>query len=286
MKRISALAVLAGGMLAAATAVQAADLIIDEPAPVIPAAAPASGWYIRGDLGYNFKSSTDGDWDFWNQFDPPARGIDDTFRYDEFSLKGSANFGAGVGYRFNEMLRGDLTLDYFRAGIDGRTDCPSYVKMSHGLSPIGDNCHYEDSSTASVWAPMANVYVDLPKLGDAVTPYLGAGLGMAHVKYDTWDTHEVCAVCTYGSDKEGLGSWRFAMGLMAGVSHDLSDKLKLDLGYRYLRIDGGDAYGYDAADRSTNPYGSAEGPGATGAQARDNGFNLHTVRLGLRYEFN
>ena len=131
---------------------------------------------------------------------------------------------------------------------------------------------------------MANAYVDLPKMG-MVTPYLGAGLGAAYVKYDTWKTQEVCSICTYTSDKDGLDSWRFAMALMAGVSYDLTDQLKLDLGYRYLRVNGGKAYGYDAADRSTNPFGNAEGPGATGTQAKDNGFNIHTVRAGLRYEF-
>ena len=283
MKYVSAIALMACGMLIGANGAHAADIIFEEPVAVAPVPL-ASGWYIRGDIGYNFKSNTDGDWAFWNQFDPPYRGIDDTLRYDNFKLKGGASYGVGVGYRFNEMFRTDATLDFFRAGIKGRTDCPSYIKSSLGFNPVEDNCHYEDSSTANVWTAMANAYADLPKMG-VVTPYLGAGLGAAYVKYDTWKTQEVCSICTYTSDKDGLDSWRFAMALMAGVSYDLTDQLKLDLGYRYLRVNGGKAYGYDAADRSTNPFGNAEGPGATGTQAKDNGFNIHTVRAGLRYEF-
>lgn len=290
MKYVSAIALITCSMLIGANGARAADIILEEPAPVVVAPAPlASGWYIRGDIGYNFKNKTDGEWDFWNQFDPPYRGIDDTLKYDSFKLKGGAAYGVGVGYRFNEMFRTDATLDFFRANINGRTNCTSYVKSAHGLNPVEDNCHYEDASTANIWTAMANAYVDLPKVG-AVTPYLGAGLGAAYVKYGNWDTRQVCSDfttrnCDYQSDKGGLDSWRFAMGLMAGVSYDLTEQLKFDLGYRYLRINGGKAYGYDADDRSTNPYGNSEGPGATGAQAKDNGFNIHTVRAGLRYEF-
>jgi len=286
MKNVSALALMAFGIALGANETHAADLIYNEPAPMITApAAVASGWYIRGDIGYNFKNKTDGDWDFWNQQGGEYRGIDDTLKYDEFKLKGGASYGVGVGYRFNDMLRADATLDFFRAGINGRTNCTSYVKSNqHGLNPVLDNCHYEDSSTANIWTAMANAYVDLPKVG-ALTPYLGAGLGAAYVKYNTWDTHEVCKGCTYTAPKDGLDSWRFAMGLMAGVSYDLTQQLKLDLGYRYLRINGGKAYGYDEEDQSpvTN---EGVGIGASGTQARDNGFNIHTVRAGLRYEFN
>lgn len=290
MRYVSAIALISFGVLTATNGAKAADIVFEEP-PVVVAPPAASGWYIRGDIGYNFKNKTDGNWNFWNQFDPPYRGIDDTLKYDDFTLKGGASYGLGVGYRFNEMFRTDATLDFFRANINGRTNCTSYVKSAHGLNPVEDNCHYEDASTANIWTAMANAYVDLPKVG-AVTPYLGAGLGAAYVKYGNWDTRQTCSApttrnCEEQWDKGGLDSWRFAMGLMAGVSYDLTQQLKLDLGYRYLRINGGKAYGYDADDRSTQPYPNGPiGAGATGAQARDNGFNIHTVRAGLRYEFN
>ncbi|ENT03114.1 outer membrane protein [Brucella sp. 63/311] len=283
MKRGCAIAVMICGLITSVSAASAADLIVQEPV-FEPLPQPAlAGWYLRGDIGYNFKSKTGGKWDFWNQFEEPYRGVDDTFNYDDFSLKGGASYGVGVGYRFNDMLRTDLTLDYFRASINGRTNCPSYVKSSHSLNPVEDNCHYEDNSKASVWTAMANAYVDLPRVGP-LTPYLGAGIGAAYVKYDTWKTSEICPTCTLQSDKDGFDSWRFAMALMAGVSYDLTDQLKLDLGYRYLRVNGGNAYGYDEQDRQViNQYG--QGAGADGPQAKDNGFNIHTVRAGLRYEF-
>ncbi|PWL17160.1 porin family protein [Falsochrobactrum shanghaiense] len=291
MKHLSTSMLVTCAMLFGAGSAQAADIIVEEPVAIAPAPLlNSSGWYIRGDIGYTFKSNTDGNWNFWNIAPEPYRGIDDTLRYDDFKLKGGANYGVGAGYRFNDMFRADATLDFFRAGINGRTNCTSYVKSSLGLNPVEDNCHYEDNSTANIWTAMANAYVDLPKMG-GLTPYLGAGLGAAYVNYDTWKTTEVCTTCTdpYRSDKEGLDSWRFAMGLMAGVSYDLTEQLKLDVGYRYLRINGGKAYGYDAMDRrevhtNAGDY-NGTGPGATGTQAKDNGFDLHTVRAGLRYEF-
>ncbi|MGN6584698.1 MAG: outer membrane protein [Rhizobiaceae bacterium] len=274
MKRILMIAMLA---LAGAAPAYAADLVEPQPVPVVVPAS--SGWYLRGDIGYAFNNTTNGSWKFWNQFAPPYRGVDDNFHYDKFSMGGAAIFGGGVGYRFNEMLRADATLDFFRADVNGHTACPSYVKASHGLSPTEDNCNYRDSSSADVWLPMANLYVDLPHLGP-ITPYVGAGVGAAYVKYDNWKTREDCPVCTFTSEKDGRSSWRFAGALMAGASYDLTNQLKLDLGYRFVHIAGGDAYGYDAADRDTST-----GPGATGTQAKDNGFNVQTVRLGLRYEF-
>lgn len=277
MKKICTFMIVACDLIIGTSALQAADLYVPPPeeVPIV-----TTGWYLRGDVGYNFSSSSSGEWDFWNQFPPPVRGVDDTLNYDKFSLKDGAAFGIGVGYRIDPTWRVDATVDYFAADIDGKTPCPSYVKASHGLNPVEDNCNYEDSSSADIWTVMANAYVDLAHYG-AFQPYIGAGIGAANVNYDTWNTREVCEGCTYTSDKEGLNSWRFAMALMAGVSYDMTEQLKLDVGYRYTHITGGDAYGFDAADRA--PLGGA--PGASGTQAKDDGFDLHTVRAGLRYEF-
>ena len=267
-------------LLSAAGAVKAADIVepayeeVEEPAPLSTA-----GWYLRGDVGYVFKSKTDGVWSFYNQFDD-VEGIDDFFRYDELKTDPAASFGVGAGYRFTDMLRGDVTVDYFKADAKGSTDCPSYITASMGLDFYND-CHYQDDTKADVWTAMANAYVDIGHFG-IVTPYVGAGIGAAHVKYGDWKSEEVC-----GSDPackgensvfehEGESSWRFASSLMAGATVDLTQQLKLDAGYRYTRIEDGDAHGYDAADKDA---------GASGVQLRDNGFDVHTLRAGLRYEF-
>jgi opacity protein-like surface antigen len=272
---------LAFGLLASAlflpTLSQAADII--EPIPVVEP-APYSGWYIRGDVGYVFESKTDGHWAFYNQF-PGVEGIDDYYRYDELRLDSTASFGAGVGYRFSDMFRVDATVDYFRTDVNGKTKCPLMIKTdyAHGLGPF-DECDYYNKSEADVWTIMANAYVDLPTFG-IVTPYLGAGIGTAYVGYDDVKTQEKCPTCKpgyvpYTSTSTGADDWRFATSLMAGASVDLTQSLALDVGYRYTKIYDGDAWDYDSADKSF---------GAVGVQTKDNGFDIHAIRAGLRYSF-
>lgn len=279
MKLSKFIAVLALTATAAFPAL-AAD-IIEEIPPVEPAPLPvASGWYLRGDVGYVFKSKGKGDWDFWNQF-PGVQGIDDTYRYDKIDLGDAAGVGVGVGYRVNEFFRTDATLDYFRPDVSTRTECPFMIKAdaAHAL-PFGSDCHYDGDGKADVLTAMANAYVDLPYLG-WIVPYVGAGIGAAYVDYGDVNYQEDCAACKpsyvrYEATHNGEDDWRFASSLMAGASIDLTSGLKLDAGYKYTRIFEGDALGYDDADRAA---------GASGVQVRDDGFNIHSVRVGLRYEF-
>ena len=56
---------------------------------------------------------------------------------------------------------------------------------------------------------------------------------------------------------------------IAGFSYDLTYNTKLDLGYTYSRIEGGDMFQW--LDRS-------------GTQGYDTGFDSHVVRAGLRYQ--
>jgi opacity protein-like surface antigen len=60
---------------------------------------------------------------------------------------------------------------------------------------------------------------------------------------------------------------------MAGVSYDLNDQIKVDLGYKYSNVEAGDIYGYSA---------DAAALGASGSQSSDGGFERHEVRLGMR----
>ena len=71
---------------------------------------------------------------------------------------------------------------------------------------------------------------------------------------------------------DGAENWRFAWALMAGTSYCLTDKLKLDVGYRYSHINGGRMF-------ELAPVAGSAGPGF------DDGFNVHEVRAGLRYQF-
>jgi opacity protein-like surface antigen len=72
---------------------------------------------------------------------------------------------------------------------------------------------------------------------------------------------------TYSSNKE----WKPAAALMAGFSYDITQNLKLDAGYKFTYISGGDA---------SNNLPSGGGF----ANLKYDSFNIHQVRIGLRYE--
>ncbi len=154
-----------------------------------------SGWYLRGDVGYNVSSRVK------LYAETPDGSFSET---DDMQRRFSPS--VGVGYQFTDNLRGDVTASYLRQSLE---DAPIEARS---------------------WDVMANGYVDLGNYS-GFTPYVGAGLGVANVRY-TVDTD----LGQYKSE----GDYRFAWALMAGVSIDVASNVKLDLGYRYGVIDGGE----------------------------------------------
>ncbi|MDQ0303997.1 outer membrane protein [Ancylobacter polymorphus] len=199
-------------VLLAGGAARAADALDDLDADDLLARAPeveeARSFYLRGDIGFVFNESAD----------LGAMGhapVDD-----------AGVFGLGAGLRLNDLLRLDLTADYRSAA---------------------DVSFRGFSGEASATTLLANAYLDLGTWY-GVTPYVGAGLGGAHVSLS------------------GLGAgdgWGFAWAAMAGGTVTLAPNWQLDLGYRYVRIENADL-----------------GGGLSGfSQA------AHEVRLGVRYLF-
>lgn len=194
-----------------------------------------SGWYLRGDVGYSFNSFRQGAFscaDCTTAFDQRFLG----------DLKGAASFAGGVGYQFTDFLRADVTADY-------------QTRASFSSSLV-------DGKQSSL-SLLANAYVDLGNLG-GVTPYIGAGLGAAHVNWH--NIADQSGSGQFGSESD----WRFTYAAMAGISVDLTQNLKLDAGYRFQHINGGSMY------RDVN----------SSASGSDKGMNIHNIRLGLRYMFN
>lgn len=167
----------------------------------VPAFVPveqASGWYLRGDVAYNFKSDVKANVDYVGGTAPA-----------DYEMKRGFSPFLGVGYQFNDYLRGDVTVGYSQR----------------------DTTYFD--TTAKLWEGMVNAYVDLGKYY-GITPYVGGGVGIANVNYDF-----------VGPVYSGLTSSdtnRFAWALMAGVAVDVTPNLKLDLGYRYSDINGADLY--------------------------------------------
>ena len=84
-----------------------------------------------------------------------------------------------------------------------------------------------------------------------------------------------CAVGTQIMAHEGIDSWRFTYQAMAGFAYDVSRNLKLDFGYTFRHVGGGDMFAFTTASQLA---------GASGIEASDPGFNQHVFKIGLRYE--
>lgn len=260
------------GLFTAVNAVHALDLddtITLPDAPVTLPITEAKGWYLRGDVSTSFKTLSSSP--SFSTFSGASysSGTVTSSNLKENDLSG----GLGVGYRFNDVFRADATVDISTgsaslAGI-GADSCPG--------AP-GGTCSISTSGNFTSYTVMANAYVDIATIAK-FTPYIGAGIGATQVNWDDFSGTGTCLGGGCGGftsaqiNNSGLSQWRATWALMAGVSYDLSERAKLDLGYRYSRIPSGNMFSYDS---------TSVGSGASGTQARDGGFDRHQVRAGIR----
>lgn len=229
--------------------------------------ANADGWYIRGDLGYNV--SVKGDKPTYRTLDF-STGSTTTHEFDRARFSDDFTLNAGGGYQFNDFIRSDLTLDYFKTNFKGRNDwevCSSNGNIS---------CRYKEQDMTSLGL-LINGYVDLGTYW-GFTPYLGAGAGMSYVKWGDVNQYTSCRRGCRNVDPdlvthEGIDSWRFTYALMAGTSYDLTDRLKLDFGYRFSQIEGGGMYKFNGYETASGTFGD---------KAKDGGLTRHEFRTGLR----
>ena len=116
-----------GALSAMTLAAPAADLIEPpvyiepQPLPVPVEEVSTAGWYIRGDVGYAFSSKTDGYYKYQRGYST-AHGYDiflDQAHYESIETDDAFLISGGLGYRFNQFARVDLTADYFSTDLRG-----------------------------------------------------------------------------------------------------------------------------------------------------------------------
>ena len=187
-------------------------------------------------------------------------------------------------------LRGDISTSFktlnrshsfstFSVGNSYRAGTVSGTSLDRCPGALGGtNCALTSSGKFTSYGLMANAYVDLATVAK-FTPYVGAGIGATQVNWGEFNGTGSCigggcgGVADVNIKNSGLSQWRTTWALMTGVSYELSEKAKLDFGYRYSRTSSGKMFGYDSASTAL---------GASGTQARDGGFDRHEVRVGLR----
>ncbi len=276
-----------------------------------------SGWYLRGDI----TASLNGSRIFSNRSEtigsPPQLEESDT------EFRDMIGFGIGAGYRFTNNFRVDMNLGHYLSGesanfrqltlaekgtnpsietdtnltpldptADGR--CGGLYKDSDGnvFPKFIENCSTSDEATYNTFALVGSGYYDLPSFGK-FQPFVGAGVGVARVR---WQENIGSTICTprhadanpescngqSGDDQPGLNEvykyggvqsggidYRMAYALTAGFGYRINDHLILDASYKFLGVG--------------NTMGISGGSGKAQSVAK-NGFGLHQVVFGVRYE--
>jgi opacity protein-like surface antigen len=278
--RASAVLALIGALLSPAAhspMAFAADMPFFTPPPAPVNDEPVewgTGWYLRGDIGAAHVSPED---------------LNGVVLTKDFANNWTA--GLGGGYQYNKWFRTDITVDfqslYNKTGAQavllpcqiGAVGTPVGGPFT-GSTPIFAGCSPIVRNRTEAASVLANAYVDLGNWY-GFTPYIGAGVGV-NVLYQkaqtnwymgnlvpyagtTWTDPFTLGTYMANWDKQYNATYlRFAYGLMAGVAYDLTDHIKVDVGYRYLNL--GKIEGVDSWNNRVS---------------RD--LQIHQARIGFRY---
>jgi opacity protein-like surface antigen len=210
--------------MAQAPVAQAADMPGLPPVypPPIEEYAPAGGWYLRGDIGMTnqrFKGLHQ------RLYDVPGTSVEPV----GMGWDSSTFVGLGVGYKFNDWFRADLTGEYRgKANFHGSDN----VTFNGGRGV--DNY----SGSKSEWVALANAYVDIGTWW-CVTPYIGAGIGAAQVNIIGFRDDGFNNLGTSVAYAADASKTNFAWALHAGLSYKVTQSMSIDFGYRYLDMGNG-----------------------------------------------
>lgn len=237
----------------------AADLYVPPEEPVV--VPVVGGWYIRGFLGMTNQRLGELRTDLYNDPDIEARGW-----HDKGGFGSSPLFGGGVGYQFNDWIRGDVTAEYRGKADFNAVDWVKY----YGSTPYTNDYRARKSE----WLFLANGYVDLGDFGPIV-PYVGAGIGASRNTISQFrDTNVLTGGAGWASSDS---KWNFAWALHAGLGIKATDRMTIDLGYSFVNL--GDAR--TGPLRNDDPAYDVPNKGMEFHK-----LTSHDLKLGIRYAFN
>jgi len=237
------------------------------PEPVPAAPADFSGWYLRGDIGVGIQDFEEIDFIVDGEVFTGLTEIDQ-------SLGDTVSIGAGVGYRFNEWFRLDVTGEYRKKA---KFDSTYYVS----LVPDAENGNTTTGDLHTV-VGLVNAYADLGHY-HGFSPFIGAGVGFAHHRIESLrdtafgvypcDAGFTCIPAGFSAEGDYESETNFAWALHAGVGYEINERLSLELAYRYLSM----------GDATTSDFDCVNFPCDFNAEIID--ITSHDLRLGMRWQF-
>jgi opacity protein-like surface antigen len=292
MGGLKALFLVTGAVIGMTSLANAADLLPPpppvEPAPMAP--VEFSGWYLRGDVGVAVQTSTV---NLSVSPNPLIGAPGDAFNsFYNPTMSSAGLFDVGVGYQINNWLRTDATIEY-----RGGSHLQGVEQV--GIPSLGyQNADFYRGDTSSIIG-LLNGYVDLGTWY-GVTPVVGAGVGFSNNRLSgltdaggfTYPGTTIPGGVIGGAGSPTGGYFsdgtktELAWALMAGLDFNVTQNLKLELGYRYLD------YGKFESGASHCFNGTAAGGGFSVANCGGSSYTLSTkdmassdFRLGLRWAF-
>lgn len=211
-------------------------------APIPVSAGPC---YFRADVGYSWSNDPSA------KFTQTAAGVFVTDAVSA-SLDNTWLVGAGLGCGSGPRgIRGELMFDWH-----GSRDLSGTVAAPQGGTV---------STNVKTYTLMFNGYYDLGQW-DRFVPYVGAGVGFAH------NTVDDVTFSALNNRLSGDDRWSLAWSLMAGVGWQVTDRVTLDLGYRYL-------------DMGKAESGHIDTAGFWNPKVRLDDLTAHEIKFGLRFAF-
>lgn len=247
-------ATLLAGVAAPAFAADPVDPVVE----VIDQTAVIGGWYLRGHIGMSNQ--------FVDALESPdfLVPLEHTF-LDDADFSSAPIMGLGIGYKFNDYLRGDIGVEY-----RGAADFDALDRAAWG---DGTSFTNEYSGKKSEWLLLANAYADLGTYY-GITPYVGAGIGASRVEIANF--RDINEIKNGGGYADATSTWNFAWALHAGLGIQATERMIIDLGYSYVNL----------GDATTGPiynFDPALTP-ASGITFKD--IASHDLKLGVRYSLN
>jgi opacity protein-like surface antigen len=133
----------------------------------------------------------------------------------------TSNIGAAIGYIYSKKIRFDLNLSYL----------PEWRASTNSSSVPGLPLSYH--AKLSSFVTSFNGYYDFNCILSQISPYLTAGVGIAH---NTIKDVDIFIDQEFAGKRYGNSKYDLVVKLGAGLNYFLSDKAQIGLGYRFLRL--------------------------------------------------
>ena len=140
-----------------------------------------------------------------------------------YKLSGNKGFNSGpvyslgFGYKINDKLRSEVTYSY--------TDLKYKRNIASEKNPTMIS---EYKQKVNIQTGMINLFYDVATY-QKLTPYIGFGLGYAKINPKEASVISKRGTISYQSNK----SENLTYALMGGLSINITDKIKVDIGYKF-----------------------------------------------------